>query len=81
MAKFNIKHLATFLIAVGRHILDRWRKLHGIEYWMRIDECMRCEYLDDTPKPWEHCSECGCPVREKASWRSERCPRNKWIQD
>lgn len=79
MAKYNIKHAVTFLTAVVRHLFDRWRKVEGLRYNMRVDECMRCDSLDDTPEPWEHCKECGCPVREKASWRSERCPKNKWI--
>ena len=80
MGKLNIKALATFAVAIIRHTLDRWRKLDGIEYHMRVDECMRCEHLDDTEKPWEHCNICGCPVREKASWKSESCPRNKWYE-
>ncbi len=78
MKKINIKKAITFLVAVIRHTLDGFRKLTGIQYEMRIHECLTCDSLDDTPAPYEHCNECGCPVREKASWKSERCPRNKW---
>lgn len=80
MKKVDIKIIGKFLLAILRHTLDRWRKLKGLHYEIRVHECMQCEELDNTPNPWEHCNMCGCPVREKASWRSETCPKNKWIR-
>ena len=80
MKKINIKHLFKFIWAIAKHIYDRMRKLEGIEYEMRLHECMQCEEMDGAEEPWEHCNACGCHIRTKASWKSERCPRGKWYE-
>jgi hypothetical protein len=80
MRRARVKFLLRFLWALVKHILDRFRKVSKREYKLRIFTCMSCIHLDKTPKPWEHCNECGCPVREKAKWRSEGCPRDKWYK-
>lgn len=78
MKNLKIKFILRFIWALIKHIIDLGKKTKKFEYNMRLHECMKCEYKDKTPRPWEHCDICGCPVREKASWRSETCPKNKW---
>ena len=70
---------ARFVWALIKHISDGFKKVSKLVYNNRLSVCLRCEYLDKTTRPWEHCNICSCPVRKKASWKSESCPKDKWI--
>lgn len=43
------------------------------EYKKRLEICSDCSSRDG-----ERCSECGCPIVDKAMWNTERCPLKKW---
>jgi len=48
------------------------------EVQLRLDICASCEYY----RPSDHtCSECGCPLDEKAPLTAEPCPFMKWPGD
>ncbi len=42
-------------------------------YDKRITVCESCEHLTNN-----QCNLCGCYVKKKAKWSTERCPKNKW---
>ena len=63
--------------AVVRHVLDGARKLSDDEYEARLTVCRQCPSCDIERMV---CREvrCGCFLRKKAGWRSERCPLDQW---
>lgn len=68
-----------FSVALYRHIRNgmkktRWRKKRD-----RYKTCLRCpgEYLISSGLG-KHCKLCGCPVKDKVAWDSERCPAKFW---
>lgn len=72
----NIVQLGwNFALAVSKHILDNSEKCTKEEYEKRLKICDTCSSRSNN-----RCSEmnCGCLLEVKASWKSEKCPRNKW---
>lgn len=65
----------NFTIAVFKHIIDGFRKTSRFNWQLRILTCMDCEH---SKNEWKECDVCGCPIEEKAKWKSEKCPKNKW---
>jgi len=41
----------------------------------RVAICENCEFFN---KPSERCRKCGCFLKWKTAWRSQRCPIGKW---
>ena len=41
---------------------------------IRLDTCNACKRLMKTG----NCSICGCFVRDKTNYKTEKCPINKW---
>lgn len=59
--------------AIIKHRADGEAPTTEGEFNRRIELCLVC------PKKYaDICGECGCPLLEKASWRSESCPIGKW---
>ena len=44
----------------------------------RVDICMNCPYLVESDLS---CSDCGCPVAEKAEMSVDYCPYGEWEGD
>jgi glycosyltransferase involved in cell wall biosynthesis len=65
--------LGNFAKALADHVLDGNTKADLPVMEARLDICMGCEYRTE-----ENCSVCGCPLKDKASWRSSDCPLGKW---
>ena len=41
----------------------------------RMDECSYCSYLNSKKMV---CGKCGCYVKKKARWSTEKCPEGRW---
>ena len=63
-----------FIKALWKYILYGERV--SVEtYAKRIDECSYCECLNEDN--WT-CKKCGCYVKKKARWSTEKCPEDRW---
>ena len=65
----------NYLKAVSKRVLGGFENVDTSTYYDRVHICSRCEWLDHKDK---ECTVCGCPIETKASWKTERCPKNKW---
>src|SRR5690606_37672550 len=65
---------ASFARAVARHALGGCRKVSDGERERRLAICRACPLLREDGR----CGACGCGVRAKAAWLSERCPEGRW---
>lgn len=48
----------------------------------RLEICRSCEKhssKNNTKRPDEHCTECGCPLISKTRCLSCKCPLEKWM--
>jgi hypothetical protein len=64
----------TFLKHLGQHVVDGLKNVGKEQLEARLEECWLCDLRTAN----EQCSLCGCPLLDKASWRSSRCDANKW---
>lgn len=69
-----MKRIFRFIKALWRYVLygqdvspDVWNNRYNI--------CKNCEKLKG-----KKCSICGCYVKTKTRWSTEKCPENKWDQ-
>lgn len=70
----------NYLKALSKHVLNGMEKVDVIEYYDRIHACTRCEFMIENKNDNYkfECGVCGCPIEEKASWKTEQCPKDKW---
>jgi hypothetical protein len=54
---------------------DGFKQVPEEEYNRRVDICQKCDKYD---APSHRCGQCGCFLKLKASWNSEKCPLDKW---
>lgn len=73
-----IRRAVNFGTALVRHAADGLQRVSDEEYAARLKVCEGCPSCDLTRFI---CREpaCGCQLRLKASWRSEKCPLGKWL--
>jgi len=64
-----------FARAVARHIRSGRKKVSDEAYEARLAVCRPCRFR--RPGKWQ-CSKCGCGLKMKAAWQSERCPVGLW---
>lgn len=65
----------NYLKAVSKRVLGGFENVDEATYYDRVHTCSRCDWLDHKLK---ECLVCGCPIETKASWKTEKCPKNKW---
>tara|TARA_R100000655_G_C3000062_1_gene194267 strand:+ start:14309 stop:14551 length:243 start_codon:yes stop_codon:yes gene_type:complete len=71
----KLKKLSNFALAAAKFAAGGFIKSTKEIYSTRVLTCLACEdYNADT----DECTICGCPIEAKASWRTEKCPKNKW---
>jgi hypothetical protein len=56
------------------HAMRGFPKASKSETARRLEVCQGCPYLATSGI----CSQCGCIVSIKATWKDQRCPINKW---
>lgn len=61
-----------FIYALIKYLLFG-ENVNKLIYNNRISICNSCKYLY-----FNKCSLCGCYVKKKAKWTTEKCPKNKW---
>jgi glycosyltransferase involved in cell wall biosynthesis len=66
---------ANYAKAQIRHTLDGRARADNATLSDRLTICEDCDRFRASDRK---CSECGCPIEEKAAWRSESCPLGKW---
>jgi len=57
------------------HAKDGFKKVDDDLYNQRIEICKGCEFFNAES---DRCKKCGCFLKIKASWNSEKCPLDKW---
>lgn len=67
----------NFTKAVARHVTNGNKHVDEATYHARLSTCQACEMCDTSRMVCKHKS-CGCTLKVKALWDSERCPQNKW---
>lgn len=63
----------TFIKALFKHTKNNFGNAPAEVQKKRYSLCLLCPSRNG-----EHCSECGCPVKEKTKWQTEACPLKKW---
>jgi len=72
----NVVNLArNFGNSVINHIADGLKQAPEEEFNKRMNICKSCDQYDSVSI---RCNNCGCFLKVKASWNSEKCPLNKW---
>ncbi len=69
------KKAMNFTKAAARHVANGLKNVPTKVYNSRMELCNNCEKLSNG-----ECSECGCIVKLKAAWGSEKCPIGKWSE-
>ena len=65
----------NFINSIINHAYNNFKYLPNDKIKLRLDICNECEFLD---KDSFRCGLCGCYVKIKSGWASEKCPANKW---
>ncbi len=65
----------NYFKAVSKRILGGFENVDAETYYNRTYICSRCPELSIE----KECNVCGCPVETKAAWKTEKCPKGKWI--
>ena len=70
--------IKNFTKAVVKHAKDGFNKVTVEEYNRRLQICGKCELREEN-----RCShvKCGCFLKRKAWWASEKCPIGKWEEN
>lgn len=65
----------NFAIALFFHVIDGFKKSSIDLKMKRMETCLKCPH---SLNKWFECDICGCPIEDKTSWKSEKCPQNRW---
>jgi hypothetical protein len=74
-----LRRAANLGRAVARHVADGLQRVPQHVLRDRLETCRTCPACD-TSRMVCRDKACGCFLRTKAAWRSERCPRRKWTE-
>jgi hypothetical protein len=66
--KAIVKHAQNKFISVSNNIKEE-----------RLSICKNCEFYNQTNPDNPTCNKCGCFLKIKTGWASEKCPINKWL--
>lgn len=69
------KRLWNFAEHGAAHLLDLARKVSPECFEERLKVCATCPRRNGV-----HCSACGCPIQDKATWRTSECEAGKWVE-
>lgn len=75
-----IRKAANFSVAVVRHAADGGRNVTDEVRLARLIVCADCPAFDPNKIACRE-RKCGCRLKTKASWRSEKCPLDKWPRE
>lgn len=64
----------SFVKAATGHIMSGMRLVGQEEAERRWSLCLECERLVDGSR----CGVCGCFMKIKSTWKTQRCPIEKW---
>ena len=68
----------NFLVALKEEAKSRLiekNKISEEETNQRYSICEKCEFFH---APTKRCQKCGCFLKWKTSWKSQKCPIGKW---
>ena len=65
----------NFTGSFANHLADGLKKSSEEEFEKRMEICRNCDQYNSEQN---RCNNCGCFLKIKASWNSEKCPLNKW---
>ncbi|WP_198000923.1 glycosyltransferase [Gimesia fumaroli] len=70
----------NFTKAVARHVTNGSKHVDEATYNARLSTCQTCEMCNSSRMVCKH-KQCGCTLKVKALWESERCPLKKWADN
>lgn len=65
----------NFLNSSIKHLIDNMENVSDEVAACRMSTCQSCEFFD---KNSVRCNSCGCFLKIKTRWASEKCPLDKW---
>lgn len=68
LTKAVVKHAQNGFISVSNNIKEE-----------RLSICKGCEFYNQTNPDNPTCNKCGCFLKIKTGWASEKCPIDKWM--
>lgn len=69
--------ISNLINSIVKHADNKGQTVPQDIYNQRLTTCRKC-HLYDAKKG--KCKDCGCYLSIKASWASEKCPLNKWVE-
>lgn len=75
-----IRKAANFSVAVARHVADGGRNVTDEVCLARLIVCAACPSFNPEKIACGQ-RKCGCRLKTKARWRSEKCPLDKWPRE
>ena len=73
----RLQKLNSFMRAAAKFAAAGFTKSSREVYDSRVLKCLACISYDVKN---DECNECGCRIDIKASWSTERCPKDRWIR-
>lgn len=70
-----MKEFMNFTKSVVAHATNGFKASTEDMQEKRMSICQQCEHMD---KLNVKCNQCGCFLRVKTKWESEKCPLDKW---
>lgn len=75
-----VRQAISFGKALVGHALNGFKEVPTEQAEERLKVCQGCDrYVENEGAP--RCSECGCFLKEKVKWASEKCPLGKWAAE
>jgi hypothetical protein len=73
--KYNWTLVIRFIKALYRYARTGFKATPRASYEERLLICSACPELD---RKNDRCKVCGCFIKRKAMWKSEKCPKGYW---
>jgi hypothetical protein len=70
-----VRNLGNSLLEEAQSILKQNPKITKEQTEQRINICQECEFFI---RESSRCQKCGCFLKWKTAWRSQKCPIGKW---
>lgn len=65
----------NFINSIVNHIQNGFKNVSEETKNSRLEICKSCEFFNES---LYQCKQCGCFLKIKTSWATEKCPIDKW---
>ena len=71
----NSEQIKNFFESLRLHTMNSFKNVSEETKNSRLEICKSCEFFNES---LYQCKQCGCFLKIKASWATEKCPIDKW---